>query len=173
MKIVAFALIALFIASCASKMIPLKGSYPTPPLHTVSDQPFDTVWSRLIDFVAEKGINVKLIDKASGVMITEDYDLRGLVAYENKKGELSKPYASVVTSIYKTPNGLMGPARTVANWNVRIKPQSNGTFIGVNLTNIKAYSTTSWKGMAQNYVDTAFDVRTLGNFERELFRHLK
>lgn len=162
--------------SCAVKKIPIKGSYPTPPITETTTTKVDSVWSNLIDFIAQKGMTIKIIDRSSGLLITEDYSFEDVYTYEKKKtGQLANPSAYLVTSrIKSTANkeGSIGPAVVLGNWNVRLKPSATGTLINVNITNIRSYLLVTSRNVDQR-VESDFDVKTTGVFERMIIENIK
>ena len=90
-----YILIASFIfCSCTPKVIALKGTYPDKPFELSVDKSKDAVWDNIIDFFATKGLSIKLIDRSSGLIVSEKTAL--VWSYENSKGQLEKPSAWVV-----------------------------------------------------------------------------
>jgi len=125
--------------SCYStKTIALKGKYPTPPIITMSQKSFDEIWSNTVDFFAQHGIPIKLIDKASGIIVSEKTKLDW--SFEDKTGKLIHPRAYV--ALNKTTDDVTGrafvPEEVTGEWNIRIKPTDKGTLINVNLYDIYA-----------------------------------
>ena len=143
----------LFLASCftSSKIIPLKGSYPSLPIVITTDKDFNTVWDKLIDLFAQKGIPIKLIDRSSGLILCERSLLKTTV--EDKKGVLEDNTAWIVVpkehnpalnrdiAITGSTSGVyskkMIPNDVNGEWNVRVKSESGKTSINVNIVNVK------------------------------------
>ena len=90
------------LTSCASKVIPLKGSYPTTPIEITSTKSFDDVWDNLVDMFAQKGLSIKIIDRSSGLIVSDRSKLSTTI--ENKKGGLQDPTAFIV--VPKTMNNI-------------------------------------------------------------------
>lgn len=170
----ALSLIVL-LTSCTAKMIPIRGSYPEPPITESTQTPIDSVWSNLIDYIAQKGMSIKVIDKSSWLLVTEDYSFEGAYSHENKKGVLVDPKALVVTSAIRAVNtnqGYIGPDRVLGNWNVRLKPNGNGTLINVNLTNLRTFDYNSSSRGGQ-YTERTYQIKTTGIFERTIIENIK
>lgn len=118
---------------------PLKGTYQ--PVKTfVINKPIEEVWSKVIDLFAQKGFGIKIIDKTSGLIISERMDFSNNYTYENANGELVNKDAFFViddvkpktNTLFVTPNIIVKSA-----WNIRIKEEIKGsTTISVNITDI-------------------------------------
>ena len=78
-----------FVASCAStkiNVIPLKGTYPVTPIQITTEKKFDEVWEKLVDVFAQKGLSIKIIDRSSGLIVSDRSLLTATV--ENNDGSL-------------------------------------------------------------------------------------
>lgn len=135
---------AVFFTSCMSlKTLPLKGEYLEKPYEVISDKKFEQVWTNIIDLFATKGLSIKLIDKSSGLIISEKTSFLNDYSFEDKSGKLENPNASVVIEkiTYEGFNQSAKPEKITGEWNIRIKDNGNGkTIVNVNLTNIDATS---------------------------------
>lgn len=145
--------IVFFLASCSSKIIPLKGEYPSLPIQIISDKNFDTVWSNLIDLFAQKNVPIKIIDRSSGLIISEPSLLKttiemgnGLldstawivVAKEHISGNPNDlPITGGVYSGIYTKKKTLTVFDVTSDWNVRIKTQGDKTAINVNIGIVK------------------------------------
>ncbi len=140
MKIIAAVFITItFIASCTPKAIPLKGTYVKEPYQVTTSSSFQTVWDKLIDIFAQKGIGIKIIDKSSGLIVAQNTSVP--VTYEDAKGKLVDPSAWIVSSKIYEPGArkYYYPTSASAEWNVIVKDLSNGTtMLNVNITAINA-----------------------------------
>jgi len=130
-------LLLSLLASCSYKTIPLKGSYLEKPYSIETSTSSDKVWDKLIDLFAQKGLSIKIIDRASGLIISE----RAAFGYttEDKNGKLKDPTAFIVVpQMYNPGNRMTIPVceNLVAEWNVRIKTQGDKTLINVNVVNV-------------------------------------
>lgn len=135
---------ALLFNSCMTmKPLPLKGNYLDKPYEVISDKTFEQVWTNIIDLFATKGLSIKLIDKSSGLIISEKTSFLNDYTFEDKTGNLENPNASVVIEkiTYQGYNQSAKPDKITGEWNIRIKDNGNGkTVVNVNLTNIDATS---------------------------------
>lgn len=158
-------LLLLFI-SCSVKSVPLKNNYPTPPIIYISDSKIDQVWSNLIDFISTTGMSIKIIDKSSGLLITEDYSFLERVSYEDQKTHIiHKPEAYLVSNWFRSTQGQpIIPTKLLANWNIRLKETDKGTSVAVNITNVRAEA---------GQFPYSFDVRSTGVFEKLIFDKVK
>ncbi len=121
-------LLAVFLSSCAIKMIPVTGTYPDQPIQIKSEKPFDDVWSNLIDVFAQKGLSIKIIDKNSGLIVSERIEFPATI--EDKNGNLKDPNAYIVVPKYRSKmDGKFYPINSFRDdylgvngeWNVRVK----------------------------------------------------
>ena len=146
-------LTVIFLFSCSPKIIPLKGTYPPPPIEISSTKSFDEVWDKLIDLFAQKGLSIRIIDRSSGLIISSKSAL--LYTIENKNGSLKDPTAYIVVPKYYNagvkkyyPVTMLGIGKeypVIGDWNVRIKKSSNGTIINVNIVNVEVDMPMSYK----------------------------
>lgn len=159
------------LAGCAIKTIPIKGKYLDKPYEVISDKSKEQVWDKIIDFFAQKGLSIRIIDKSSGLIISDKTALTW--TFEDSKGNLINPDAWIVIekSIDPGPNKLIKPASVSGDWNIRIKElPDNKTSINVNLVNIKAKS-----GYQGKYAANEYDIKALstGNFEKLITDQIK
>ena len=142
MKLFYFFLL-IFLSGCSLKTIPIKGTYLKTPYIITSDKNFEQVWDKLIDLFAQKGLPIKIIDKNSGLIISEKLILP--ITIELKSGQLKNPSAFIVVAQVYDPgsrkyypigryyNSIFGVS---GEWNVRIKKNDDKTIINVNLVNV-------------------------------------
>jgi hypothetical protein len=152
--------------SCAYKTIPIKGTYTDGNFEAYSEKNQEEVWSNLIDFFARKGLSIKIIDKSSGLLVSDKTPL--IWTFENKKGLLNKSNAHVVLAqtIDPGPKKPLIPYGVFAEWNVRLKTVSGKTLVNINLVNPSYYLSPT------NPIYTSFksnDIKSTGNFERIIF----
>jgi len=132
-----FILVAFFFQNCTYNAVPLKGSYQKGPVKTKVDLSFEKAWEKSIDMIAATGMSVKLIDKASGLIIGESSSFWGLVTIEDKKGKILNPDYYIVRE-RTPPERTPFPYNAIATWNLRVKSiQEQSTVISVNLHSIK------------------------------------
>ena len=173
----------LFLVSCSpSAVIPFKGTYPVTPIIVKSEKTFDETWDRLVDVFTQKGLSIKMLDKSSGLIVSQKSLLP--VTFEDKSGNPVNSQAfivvpSVVAMGRRQPisGSLAGPYATekqiaekavpvYGDWNVRIKPNGNNSTITVNINNVyyDYYNT-----VAQINVPTSINsFKTTGVFEAQL-----
>lgn len=166
-----FLIPALFLlATCAYKTIPLKGKYQTEPFTKTTTTPVDKVWDKLVDLFATKGLSIKVIDRSSGLIVSEKYRLT--VTQEDSKGKIQDPNAYVVLPKVYNPGSrtILAPNYVLGEWNVRIKNDGNGgTVINVNLVNINNVYV-DLKGFTNERPSTGFST---GVFEKLIFETIK
>lgn len=142
----------LALSSCATgKVIPLSGNYPTMPVMLNTEKSVESTWDKLIDLFAQKGLSIKVIDRSSGLIISDKTIFKTTV--ENEKGKLEDDNAWIVVSkvhdnalnrkvaISGTTSGVYSkqliPRDVTGEWNVRIKKDESGkTIINVNIVNV-------------------------------------
>ncbi len=171
--------VAIFLTSCSSKFIPLKSKYPTEPYIIETTRSKEDVWDAIIDLFAQKGIGIRIIDKQSGLIIS-DSKLELAVTTEDKSGKLIDPNAHVVAKSFYDPgpNKTVKPSFSIGEFNIRIKEAGGKTIININLLSIQT-----------SYGDYIFpqkyrvDIRSgnanqkegisLKNFEKEIAAYIK
>jgi hypothetical protein len=141
----------LILVSCAPiKTILPKGSYPSTPMEFTSDKSFDEVWDNLVDVFAQQGLAIKLIDRSSGLIISERSKMMPTI--EGKDNKPLDPTAVIVVPKFKNANSnreepisgtatgvyakKMIPSPVYGEWNVRVKKTPTGSLINVNITNV-------------------------------------
>ena len=138
MKNLLFAtIVVLTISSCVTNK-GLQGVYNLEPKVFLTSLSFDEAWTKVIDEFATSGFSIKVIDRSSGLIVTEDYSFMNSYTIERKTVPQNGGAWIVVenrTDIYgqsKMPTNVEG------SFNVRIKPTPKGSSININLTNPKA-----------------------------------
>lgn len=170
-------------ASCMSiKVIPLSGTYPTTPIVFYSDKSFDKVWDNIIDMFAQKGISIRVIDRASGLIVSDKSKLSWTFEdFKNGKNKKDRHIkfdkdAFVVLEQMIDPwrKRPFTPDPVTGDWNVRIKKDGDRTSINVNLNNITATYERDY--YTQNHLTfAAIEVKgkTTGVFEKMIFDIVK
>jgi hypothetical protein len=174
-KTLLFVCVAIAFSSCGTLVnVPLKGNYVDKPIEINSNKPYDQVWSNIIDLFATKGLSVKLIDKSSGLIVSEKTSLIDNYSFEDDKGLLVNPSAYVVLDRNEIKGfSKLTPDNVTAEWNVRIKSiDKNSTVINVNLTNINASKAVagSQYSPARTFI---FIGKSTGNFEKQISEIVK
>lgn len=151
--------------SCTAKIYTLKGNYEDKPFEIISEKKVDVVWSNIIDLFATKGLSIKVIDKNSGLIVSEKTSLIQNYTFEDGNGRPKDKTAFVVLGAISYGGSNINPDKITGEWNVRIKeiPDSK-TSINVNLTNIDAtrYIPASQYNPMQNLT---FQAKSTGKFE--------
>ena len=159
-KSIALIGICYLLASC-SPLRPLKGSYygSERPFTISTTKSIDEVWSKVIDLFATKGLSIKIIDKASGLITSESFSFIGKNTNETETGTLTDPSAWIVCSV---PN----PGQVDGSWNVRIKKDEIGkTVININITNLVAKTVLTQTAYVKGST-VLYEAKSTGNFER-------
>lgn len=172
----------LIIIACSptKKIIPLRGTYPNTPIEISSSKSFDQAWDRLIDLFAQNGLSIKIIDRSSGLLVSDQIMLNTTI--EDKNGVLFDtsayivipkyynssvrryvPISKIIAGPYVSKSYIDEPDPVYGSWNVRIKKNGEGSVINVNLVNI-FYYTTSTNGLPiQKYLNL---YKSTGRFEK-------
>lgn len=124
----------------------------------------EEVWSKLIEFFAKSGSGIKVIDKSSGLIVTEKTDFEGTYTVQNEEGFLLDKDALLVCSHYSYINDV-SPNKVLGNWNVRVFEENGKTLVNVNITNVDA------KYLPENPYSPyqKFECKTTGLFEKRIF----
>lgn len=153
--------IAFALSSCAINkpdIRPIKGDYPIYPVERLYNFSADDVWSNVIDFFATNGLSIKIIDKQSGLILSEKVSFMQNGSYERLDGPgINKPQAFVVIERKAvSPNSITG------EWNIRVKSMGGKTHVRVNIVQLRA------EYLSNSYLvgNEVFDVRSTGVFER-------
>lgn len=137
------------LIACSAKIIPVRGDYASLPVTFKSDKSVDAVWDRLVDLFAQNGLSIKLIDRSSGLIVSDNSTL--IATWEDKDGKpLHENAHIVVPKKYNASSGmqvgitkytslkseLKKPDVVKGEWNVRIKQDGSGSIVNVNLVNV-------------------------------------
>lgn len=126
--------LAVLQVSCAPSV--LYGSYT---VHNTIEttRNYDDVWNEVVDYFANNGIPISIIEKASGIIVAKGISFSGeQITIESKKTHepLSKDAYIVVPYV----SGQIRNALATADFNVRVKDKGDSVVITINLFNIKA-----------------------------------
>ena len=159
--------LSLLLVGCAApQVLTLKGSYDA--IHQKEiNKPFDQVWSGVIDVLAQKGLSVKTIDRASGFIISEKVSFAGVFTTEDEKGNLKNPNAYIVHDSKMDTWGVRyAPRDITGTWNIRVKEGSSPSksIVNVNIVGIDAK-------IPDLYMD--FNAKSTGVFEKWFFAELE
>ena len=123
--------------------------------------------ARFLDFIAQKGIGVQTLDRGSGIIISDTYDLgRNYTREENGIPADSLSWIVVPNQSYsKCLIDHSGIDEIKANFNIRVKEiDAEHTLLNVNLVNIQAYHISSCNPPGRYEVPAA----STGILEKEL-----
>ena len=160
----------LLLAACSVKTIPLKGKYQSETYYQNTSSSVDKVWDKLVDLFAKRGLSIKVIDRSSGLIVSDKYKLT--YTFEDKTGKLLDPTAFVVLpkKIIPGSNTVFSPGYITGEWNVRIKDDGKGgTVINVNLVNINDVSTSLRGGSTESLSEAI----STGVFETYIYNTIK
>jgi hypothetical protein len=166
-----FPLLAIVLSSCMTiKTVPLKGNYSNGNFEKTTNKSKDEVWDNIIEFFAKNGLPIRLIDRSSGLIISNESYLKW--TFENNKGQLENPAAWIVVAKQINPNNktYIKPVMVTGEWNVRIKSiTENETLINVNLVNTKY--TTLFSENPTPFIPGRF--QSTGVFENWIYNTIK
>jgi hypothetical protein len=172
MKKISYAALGILLAGCVATVGTITGKYQDTPYEIKTDKSFEEVWSNVIDFFAQKGISIKIIDKSSGLIISEKTSFLDHYSTE-VNGAIRDFDAWIVLNSINHGSFETLPDHVYGEWNVRLKPMDGGgTLINVNLTNIDAgrhVSRTQYTP-EQNIV---FKGKSTGKFESFIAKTIK
>jgi hypothetical protein len=129
----------IFTSSCNNKVVPLKHQYQSNPYQFSSASSRDVVWNKLIDFLTASSLAIKMVDKNSGLITTDNTSFLDSFAWENKEGNLTNPSALVVCSkvrgLFTFGTSLKKPDYVTGQWTIRIKEETDSITVAVKLAN--------------------------------------
>jgi hypothetical protein len=171
-----FLIILFLFASCAPKVVPLKNTYDAKPFELTTNSDLDTVWGKVIELFAKKGIGVKIIDKSSGFIVAQN--TTAPITTEDKNGKLLNPTAWAVTPKLYDPGSrkYYYAKEGTIEWNIYIKKNTyNTTTINVNLIDITTVSGVYSLGYTVAPTTKTFKTRALttGVFEKQIAEQIK
>lgn len=164
-------LIGLLISSCSERFINtrLAGDYQDTPYILTSKQPFEKVWSNTVDFFAQKGITITVIDKSSGLIVAGRTRFTKTYTFESN-GKALDPEAFVIVNSCSVMMGYdfknFKPYNVEGDWNVRIKEADGKTSININLVNLRAE--TFEKDTKGFPYPCTWELKSTGVFEKSL-----
>lgn len=121
-------LTGLISQSCMISTVKLKSKYQEETVKAKFNRPFEDVWDAVIDFVAESGLSIQMIDKSSGLILSADSYISGLfMTHENQNGKIMNQAAWVVVerTTNDNPTKILKLHDAVGRWNMRVKQVSD------------------------------------------------
>lgn len=92
-------LVSLF--SCSVKTIPIQNNYEVKNSFTTTVQ-YDEIWKRLIALFTKNGIPIKIIDRSSGLIITEPLDsCQSKKHWQFRKNYFPRTYKIIAQKVWK------------------------------------------------------------------------
>lgn len=174
-KIIIAVCFSTFLSSCITyKLVPLTGSYPPTPITYITETPVAKVWDNIIDFFSQHGFAIKIIDRSSGLIVSDRTPLP--YTFESKDGDMITPEAFTVLRKFKESGSsfYFKPVSVTGEWNIRIKTVEGKTSVNVNLTNIFAtYETGYYAYTHVPYEPILVEGKTTGKFEKTIFEIVK
>ena len=178
-KLLLFAVSATIFTSCITqKHIPLNGDYQIKDTYSVQKSKED-VWTNIVALFAKNGIGIKIIDKSSGLIISENTlfqrgykDINSMATFENDKGFIVNKNAFLVCDRNTIGGMEVKTADISGNWNIRVFEKEGNVFVNTNITNVKVYTlsyslvTHAYEQGTNNYI---FNCKSTGVFEKMIF----
>lgn len=151
--------------------IPLKTDYSSPKKVYYSEKSKDEVWSKIIQLFASEGIGIKLIDKSSGLIVSEKTNFIKNYTQEDTNGKLLDKNSYVAVGTYKALGRSIPPTNVMGSWNIRLFEENQKTAIEVNLTTIEAfYFASNYQGQQ---VNIPYDAKSTGVFEKQIADYVR
>lgn len=119
--------VIISIYGCNPNMIPLKGKYVNSSFETTVNKPADSVWVKIADLFAVKGLPVKSIDKNKGLIITKKTAFNSAYSFEDKDGNLEEPQAWVVLYRIFLKEKQWLPKEIYSKWSIQVTEIAKGT----------------------------------------------
>src|SRR5687768_11999606 len=99
MRLIILLIMMASMSSCMRGIISLKGKYQETPVKSKYEIPFNEVWENVIDFISDTGQEVQMIDKESGIIISDAHLASGkLLSHEDRDGNLVNKKALVAVT---------------------------------------------------------------------------
>lgn len=155
--------IACFYSCAPAKVYPLRDKYLDGPFTVTTVKSFDKAWDATVDFFTQLGIPIRVVEKASGLIVSERMDLYSQANYEDiKTGQIKNSKAWIGVETRKEGRAHVKPTRISRDWNVRLKESNGQTVVAINLVNIKAVR------IYEGYEAGSFKAKSTGVFEKSV-----
>lgn len=162
-QLLLLSLLLPFVFACSVQRIPLRDKYLDGPYTVTTEKSYDKCWDSAIDFFSQLGIPIKTIEKASGIIVSENMNLKSQSNVEDQKtGRIINDKAWIGVGVIKDGMAILTPSRVTGEWNVRVKESDGKRVVSVNLVNIQAalYS--------NGYISQTFEAKSTGVFEKSV-----
>jgi len=152
-------------------MIPLKSDYSKIQNTFFLEKSKDIVWNNIIELFSKNGIGIQLIDKSSGLIISNKTDYSKTATTENENGRLTNDKAFIVVERFDGAFEIVPAQNISATWNIRLFEKDNKTGININMTNIEAITNIPSSQYSIGRV-LRYDAKSTGNFEKMVFNSI-
>ena len=160
------------LCSCSEftyKFTKLKNKYQETVMTDTLNMNYNTVWYKLIDFIADNNINVRILDKESGLIMTEKINFNKKYTYEDKNGNpLSKDRYIICGNQFQGATQVH-PNSVTGFLIFQLKQSTKSNILKVNLIDeigVFDYSTNSLSSLNFECVST-------GVLEKQIFDSVK
>lgn len=166
MKKIVIISLTIFLSSCTIQMQPLLNNYYPGPQTKQLNLSYDEAWDKVIDYVSQKGMSVKIIDKASGLLVTEPYNFAANTTTEKDSGFLVDENAFIVCNKIKgSLDGYGGATTVLAAFNIRLKKVEDKSELTVNIGEVNSTL------LVNNY-NVKYGCQSTGKFEKMMLDEL-
>jgi hypothetical protein len=143
----------------------LQGKYQETPFTVTTEKSKDVIWEKVVDIFAVKSIPITLIDKSSGIVVSNKLNLSA--TYELLNGMPKDSTAALIfNNVYDSrfpSDGYLPFGGIYADFNVRVKEIDGKASINVNIQNVYYENTfTRHAGL----IKIMYDVKSTGVFEK-------
>ncbi len=159
-------LISIFLIGCSAPS-GLIGDYQDKPVVHMTSASYDKVWDKVIDHFAIEGIPIQVIEKNSGLIVSQVMDFTNSYTIESNKVEPNFD-AFVIVNEVKQLGAVLRPLEITGTWNVRVKDLGNKTSINVNINNLRASGEKGNVLDARSTIPFTFEVKSTGFFEKQI-----
>jgi hypothetical protein len=170
--IILLSTITFLLSGCGFRTIPLANNYADKP-YEFGISSIDDAWKKVVEYLVEKGIAIKVIDKSSGLLTTESTSFLNSFTWENKDGSLMNPGAYVVCNKVRGPLQMTSSLKpTVLNgqWVFLFKQEGEKSYLVIRLANtqgkvaeVQVGNDTESSGYSYN-----LEVKSTGQFEESI-----
>jgi len=166
MKTTFLILLTALLTSCATNSISrLTKPYQDRPYEVTSTSSLDDTWNKVIDVFSSEGYPIQVLEKASGLIVTQRMDFTSSTTIEHKgKPKISSAY--FISEAYSNIYGKQGPTEVEGQWNVRVKEIGNKVVVAINIVNIRG----EFVGVPTTYgqARSPLKVKSTGVFEKKI-----
>ena len=164
-KLITLIAVSFLLQSCGSGIIPLKSDYSKVNNTFYTDMGKDKVWDNIVKLFSTNGLGISLIDKSSGLIISNKTDFLKDYTNEDEQGVIKNKNAFIVVERFEGGMGNLPPSNLYGTWNIRLFEENGKTGVNINLTNIEAFHTIDGTKYT-NAGKIAYNAKSIGNFEK-------